>query len=156
MPIYGNNTSKEASDKMSADTPCVCHRLHYSCNPSTCCEAAKRKPRKKQLQAILPEESSAPSEQRTLMECTLKDIRQAAVNRCLTCGILYAGLNAPLNTRTLWISDEKEDDLLVSIKSSTDFVQIYSGPDRGKYGKYATFTFCASKDSGKLLHWSYS
>jgi hypothetical protein len=151
MPDPKSGKIEELPDHWSLGPPCVCHHMHPSCSPYTCREAAKRELRKRQLQASMLEEPSVSGEQGTLMESTFKDIRQAAVNGCLTCGILYAGLNAPLDPKTSWIADEKEEDLVVVIKSSTDFFQVSRLPRRGRDGCESNFAFYAAGDSGKLL-----
>jgi len=58
---------------------------------------------------MLPEEPSAPNNDKPLIETPLEDIRQAVVSGCLTCGILY---DAPLYPSCSWIAEENEESLV--------------------------------------------
>jgi hypothetical protein len=152
VPVAAPNSAaiEEAHDDFSFGRPCVCHHLHQSCSPRTCREAAKRKAGRTRPQNIPIEGSSKLSDRPLFMGATLERLRQAAVRGCLVCGFLYAGLNAPLDAKMSWIADEKEEDIVVVIRRSTDFVQVYSRATAGRGGKYAVFTFYASTDSSKL------
>lgn len=102
---------------------------------------------------MLSEPCSISGDRKALVETTSSIVRQAALNGCLTCGILYAGLQTPLSATDRWITEEREEDVIVVIKDGPDFVQVYSRADAAEADddfKYAAFTFYASRNSDKL------
>jgi hypothetical protein len=129
-------------DKSQSDTPspCLCVPLHLNCDPVLCSEA----PSHATLQALGCEQlaKSEHNEPKVLVECTLSDIRKAALQRCSTCSILYTGLQNPKSRRRRG----NDDDVQVRIKTNGN-VDVYNTLNGYFDGEY---DFLASASSGAL------
>jgi hypothetical protein len=129
---------------------CPCTPLHFRCNPQTCDKADILK----ELGNIGGLHSKA-ADSNCIVTTTLQKLREGGQGGCVTCGILYAGVNHPGSPiPSKWRKHGwNEMDMVAEIESGTGHVYVHhvsrsSGSQRiEQTPKHQDYCFYASPTS---------
>lgn len=145
MPIVGASRNLSWPSASSSKSPCICLPLHLNCNPETCSTLALYRATRHSPRGT-PNTEPISDTDSPLLLCSRLDFRQPAIEGCMTCAALYAGLRSPPKSDYAdWLEPASDEDVVVEIKAGTDFVQVRH--KNNEHRQRANFTFYSLKDS---------